>query len=361
LKILYITASGNIHDYRFLSKLVNDYEVLLLHYACSEMLDEIKTMQGLKIISRKSFIRSFPLSSGLSFLRKIYREFQPDIVHTGYAWQVGILASRLNLHPHLSMVWGSDVLVEPDKHFFLKPLVRKVMNQCDHIQCDAEVVKQKIISDYKINSDKITVFPWGIDLNLFKPMDKMKCREKLNMNKNDFVVVFTRSLEKIYGINYLLEGFKIFSKNKPEAKLYLLANGSKKSEVMKQLNDSIKFIGRLPNNEIPIYLNAADVYLSPSLSDGTSLSLLEAMACGLGIVVTDVPAIREWISSENGIIIEKEDPAAIAEALENYYKNRGLNKEHGEKNIRIASEKANWDKNYLKLKEIYRNLTSEKK
>ena len=81
--------------------------------------------------------------SEVPHLKKIYNDFKPDIVHTGYVWQVGILASMLNLHPHLSMPWGSDILVEPDKYFFLKAFVKKVMIQCYHVQCDAEFVKQK--------------------------------------------------------------------------------------------------------------------------------------------------------------------------------------------------------------------------
>jgi len=112
-------------------------------------------------------------------------------------------------------------------------------------------------------------------------------------------------------------------------------------------------IGRVPNTQLPAILNCADVYVSTSLSDGTSLSLLEALACGLGIIVTDVPAIKEWVSEDNGILVRIKDIQGIITALEKYYADPGLAKKHGEKNIQIANDRADWNKNYEKLNLIY--------
>jgi glycosyltransferase involved in cell wall biosynthesis len=361
LKVLYVTSNGGIHDYRFLKKLVEDYDVLLLHYAAHELINEITKLKPIKIISQKPFIKSFPLLSEYFHFRKIYREFMPDIVHSGYVWQAGILASLLNVPCHLSMPWGSDILLEPAKNRIIKAIVRKVMNRCTHIQCDAEFVKNKIIHDYNVTDDKITVFPWGIDLKLFKPAGKAESRKTLNIDNNKFVIIFTRHLEPVYGINDMLEGFKIFSKNKNDVLLLMISGGSLRNDVIKfitqnELEHKVNLIGKIPNAELPAFLSASDVYISPSLSDGTSLSLLEAMAEGPGIVVTDVPAIKEWISEENGIMIPKNSPPAVAEALEKYYNNRKLISEHGEANKKIAAKRADWDKNYLKLKEIYNKI-----
>jgi len=361
LRILYVTSNGGIHDYRFLKKLTVDYEVLLLHYSARNIIDEIRGIKGLKIISKRPFINSFPYLSERKHFRKIYCDFNPDITHTGYVWQVGILASQANVHPHLSMVWGSDTLIEPDKNWYLKKLVRKVVLQADHIQCDAEFVKKKILSDYKIAEDKITVFPWGIDLNLFKPSDKVLCRKQFNFESDKFIVIFNRYLEPVYGVKDLLEGFKLFSKHKTDVLLLILSDGSLRDMVTgfiseNELKNKIQVIGRVANSEIPALLNASDVYISTSLSDGSSLSLLEAMACGKALILSDVPAIKEWADEQNSLIIPRNNPQGISEALEEYYKNRSLIKTHGLNNLKIAPERADWDKNYLKLREIYDNL-----
>ena len=239
MKVLYVTAKGGIHDYRFLKKLVEDYEVLLLHYAADKMISEIQNIKGLKIISRTPFKKSFPLLSEYSHFKKIIREFKPDIIHTGYVWQVGILASLHNFHPHLSMVWGSDVLTEPDDNFAIRKIVKKVMHQADHIQCDAEFVKQKIIGDYNVAPDKITVFPWGIDLGVFKKLNKAECRSGLAIELNKFVIIFDRHLDPIYGANYLLEGFKKFSAGKEDAELFMLSEGPGKAETQSLFHQTI--------------------------------------------------------------------------------------------------------------------------
>lgn len=363
MKVLYVSSNGGIHDYRFLKKLTGDLEVLFLHYASGEIISEIDKLPGLEIISKKPAFKSFPLVSELRHFKKIIKEFRPDIIHSGYVWQVGILPAMAGFHPHLSMPWGSDILIEPDNSFIIKRIVKKVMKQCDHVQCDAEFVKKKIMSDYRLPPDKITVFPWGIDLGLFKKQDTAGAREKLNIDKKKFVIIFNRHFEPVYGIKDLMEGFNIFSKGKNDVLMLMLSEGSQKNDVLKfitenKLEEKINILGRVANTELPGVLNASDVYISTSLSDGSSLSLLEAMACGLGLVVTDVPAIKEWVSEVNGIVVPRKSPAEIANALESYYQNRQLLDSHGIKNIEHAALRCDWDQNYLKLKEIYTRLVN---
>jgi glycosyltransferase involved in cell wall biosynthesis len=341
--------------------MVEDYEVLLLHYASRELIDDIKELKNLKIISKKPIIKSFPLFSELLHFRKVYKKFRPDVVHTGYVWQVGILASIFNIHPHLSMPWGSDVLFQPEKNFIIKKIVKKVMNQCDHIHCDAEYVKHRIKEEYKIDESKFSVFPRGVNLKQFTPLDKINCRKQLGIDPGKFVIHFNRHFEPVYGIDTLLEGYRIFASKKDDVLLLMVSSGSLKGKIEKFLKDNVlgskvNIIGGIPNNKMPLYLSASDVYLSTSISDGTSLSLLEAIAMGLGLIVTDVPALKYWITEKNGILVQRNSPSQVAGALEEYYNNRQLIRAHGDKNISIAKEKADWDKNYSKLREIYKNI-----
>lgn len=365
MKILYVSSNGGIHDYRFLKKLTENYEVLFLFYAAGEIIPEIDKLPNLQIICKKPAFRSMPLLSEIWHFRRVVREFKPDIVHSGYVWQTGILAAMAGFHPHLSMPWGSDILVDPDKSFVMKRIVSKVMKTCDHIQCDAEFVKQKIVNDYGLAPEKITVFPWGIDLELFKMHDRAGARKELNISPDKFVIIFNRHSEPIYGLNYLLEAFKNFSSGKDDVMFLFISEGSQKNSVLKfisdnELEDKTTILGRVPNTELPALLNAADIYVSPSLSDGTSLSLLEAMACGLGLVVTDVPAILEWVNEHNGLIVRKADPEELRLAFEKYYADRALVQKHGNSNVEIAHKRADWDKNYIKLRQIYEALLRDK-
>lgn len=361
MKVLYVSSNGGIHDYRFLKKLVNDYEVLFLHYAAGEIIDEIDKLEHLQIISKKPAFRSMPLISERGHFKKVVDDFKPDIIHSGYVWQVGILAANSGFHPHLAMPWGSDILTEPDKSIFRRMLVKRVMKTCDHVQCDAEFVKKKIIDDYGLRDEAITVFPWGIDLEQFKRSNKIAARDTLKLEQGKFLIIFNRYFEPVYGVENLLEAYRLFAEGKDDVMMIMLSEGSGKVDALKYitlhgLDEKIQVIGRVPNSELPLFLNAADVYVSPSLSDGTSLSLLEAMACGLGLIVTDVPAIKEWVNDENGLMVKRGNTEELRAALEKYYSNRELAAAHGSRNTAIAKERADWDKNYLRLKEIYGKL-----
>jgi glycosyltransferase involved in cell wall biosynthesis len=256
------------------------------------------------------------------------------------------------------MPWGSDILVQPDRYKIIKMIARKVMNQSDFIHCDAEAVKRKIINDYGIDGNRIIVFPRGIDLRLFKSHDRYECRRKLRLDDESFIVIFNRHLTPIYGIEDLLEGFRLFGKDKKDVLMLMLSEGPLKHTVIKfirenRLQSKILLKDNVPNTEVPIFLNAADVYISTSLSDGSSLSLLEALTSGAGIVVTDVPALLDWTCFNNALIVRRKNPEDISKALENYYNNRDLIVRHAKINRQIAAENADWDRNYLKLKEIY--------
>jgi glycosyltransferase involved in cell wall biosynthesis len=108
-----------------------------------------------------------------------------------------------------------------------------------------------------------------------------------------------------------------------------------------------------------MYLNAADIYISTSLSDGTSCSLLEAMACRLPVVVTDLPAIREWVKDDvNGYLVPSENSAALAERIVTLLGNEPLRDQMGTRNLVIAQERADWERNFSILEEIYRGLVN---
>lgn len=365
MKLLYVTTRGAVHDYRFLNKLVNDFDVTLLHYETgNEASEQIRALKKLDIRVRKTLFKSFPLTD-LRYFKKLISELKPDIVHTGYVWQTGVLGAYSGFHPHLSMPWGSDVLIEPDNNPYIKKLVKKVLTTSDHIQCDAEFVKKKIMLDYKVTSEKITVFPWGIDLGMFGKSENTKAREELNIGREKFVILFTRPLEHIYDLNTLLSGFLQFSSGKDDILLLIANEGGLRPFVEKfivkyQLQDKIRLTGWIPNEKLPALFNASDIFVSTSLSDGTSLSLLEAMACGKGLILTKLPAILEWVDDDNGILIDKQNPEELYSSLNKYYYQRELISVHGNKSMQIAAERADWDRNYEKLKVIYENLLNSR-
>ena len=108
---------------------------------------------------------------------------------------------------------------------------------------------------------------------------------------------------------------------------------------------------------MPEYLSCADIYVSSSFSDGTSVALIEAMACALPVVVTDIPSNHEWVSdSKNGYFVPTGDSKALAERIVYLFRNDDIRRKMGEANMKITCNRADWDKNYNKLEQIYAKL-----
>ncbi|MBA7629072.1 D-inositol-3-phosphate glycosyltransferase [subsurface metagenome] len=365
MKILYLTSGGNIHDFRFLKKFKEfGIKIFLLHYSKNSLINDIHKLNLEFLVHKKpKILPSFPLLSQIGHFRKIVNEFKPDIIHSGYVWQVGILPAMLNLHPHLSMPWGSDILVEPDKYYFIKLLVSKVMMQCDHISCDAKFVKERIVNNYKIDEGKITVFPWGVNMDVFKKYNKMKTRNRLNLSENKYILIMTRNFTPIYNIEFFINSIYKLRTIRSDFIVLLIGSGPLESKIKKLVNklnlkDVVKLVGFVNNCEMPYYLSAADVYVSTSISDGTSLSLLEAFACGLPAIVTKVPAVLEWVNNhKNGIVIEQEDESGFVQETSILLDDRNKRKEMGEMNYSIAQTKANWDQNFEILISVYEKLS----
>jgi glycosyltransferase involved in cell wall biosynthesis len=129
----------------------------------------------------------------------------------------------------------------------------------------------------------------------------------------------------------------------------------------KDLNISsvVKFVGRIPHEKMASLLAQADVYVSTSLSDGTSVSLLEAMGSGAFPVVTDIPANREWIiNGENGFLISTSDESILTRKILEAIRNRRLLKEASRKNLKIIEQRADWKTNIGKITDIYEKFST---
>lgn len=375
MKICYVSDNFGITDNKFLLKLhERDYDVHAVSLRKTEISKEFK-ISGIKFYEyckiqrfygkRTKGLNPFWYVSAFRFLKRIISKIKPDILHGGYASISGFICALSNFHPFLLMPWGSDILIEPKKSILKKQLVSYAIKNSDMITCDAESVKKEIIDLFKYDRDKIIVFPRGLDLNIFNPSKKSNILDNLGW-KNSLVVICTRQHKKIYGIEYLIAGIpRVITKFDNVRFMFIgigpLTNIYKRRIKNLGLLKYVKFLGFVPNNFLPYYLNAADVYVSPSLSDGTSICLLEAMACRLPVVVTDIEANLEWVENGyNGLICSKRNSEDLADKISFILENAKLRKEMGHRNYEIVKERADWGKNFLKLEEIYIKLTKNK-
>jgi len=371
MRICYVSNNFEIHDYRFLKKMAeNNYDVHAVSLKKSEVDDKFK-VDGIKYYEfckigkfyQKRFhgLNPFWFITAAKFLKEIINEVGPDILHGGYTSISGFICALTGFHPFLLMAWGSDILIDPDKNPIIKKIVSFSINHADMITCDAEIVKKEIVQNYQYDEKKIVVFPWGINLDIFNPDNNEMPTELLEWH-DKIIVVCTRQHKKIYGIEYLINAIPlVIEKNKNVRFLFIGDGPLTKTYInkLKQLNVDkyAKFVGKLKNENLPLYLSNSDIYISPSLSDGSSLCLMEALACGLPVVVTNIAANHEWVRNNyNGIFCYKRDSEGIAKSIIKLASDKNLRMKMRENSLNIARESADWNINFSKLEKVYRQL-----
>jgi glycosyltransferase involved in cell wall biosynthesis len=160
----------------------------------------------------------------------------------------------------------------------------------------------------------------------------------------------------------LIRAIPIVLKDEPETKFLIAGDGSERKILEREaeslnINSSLEFLGRVPHEDMPNLLSQADIYVSTSLHDGTSVSLLEAMGSGVFPVVTDIPANREWITNgENGLLVSAYEAESLASKIIHAIRNRELARKSREGNRLIVEQRALWPEYIKKVKDIYVNI-----
>jgi glycosyltransferase involved in cell wall biosynthesis len=183
--------------------------------------------------------------------------------------------------------------------------------------CPSDEIKNEMIN-YGFKGSKITVIPNGIDTNEFKPpsaQERLEARKKLSINSNTFVAIFAGRLEPAKGVEYLIDAWK--TNNTPDATLLLIGKGYLEGELRQRAagDKSIRFEGWTA--DIKVYFAAADVFVLPSLAEGMPNALIEAMACGLPCIGSDIGGTTELIiADKTGMLASPSDVKTLASAIE---------------------------------------------
>jgi len=296
-------------------------------------------------------------------LRRLIRDFRPDILHAGFVTTVGVVAALSGFRPILLMPWGSDILLQPRSSRVRRHLAMFALGRARLITCDAEVVKREILALNPRPPEEIVVFPWGIDISLFRPDATARRTVRRDLGIGDAeILICTRALAPVYGVHDFIAALPSVFDRRPRAEALIVGDGPQRAELEELaaglgLAGRIRFLGAVPNRMLPTYLAASDVYVSASHSDGSSLSLLEALACGLPVAVTDVPAILEWVEDgKHGRVAPIGEPGALADRIVELLDDDGLRATASEANRALAEERADWDRNFRMLETMYARL-----
>jgi glycosyltransferase involved in cell wall biosynthesis len=295
-------------------------------------------------------------------IRKLLKKIDPDVLDSHYIAGQGYLAALSGFHPLVLTAWGSDILIAPKQSRFHRFVIQRVLKRADKIICDSEVVRTNLL-DLKADPVKIAKIFNGIDSNLFAPEKKdAHLKRKLQIDEEAQLVICTRNFESIYNHDMLFKSIPLILAEEPNTVFVMVGAGSLREylESLAQeldIRESVRFVGYVPHSDLPNYLASSDVYVSTSLSDSTSLSLQEAMACEVPPVVTDVLANREWVTDEEtGFIIPFNDMVKLAERIVYLLRNKQLRMSFGAKGRQIIVDNADYITEMGKVEELYSDL-----
>jgi L-malate glycosyltransferase len=362
VRVLYFTRGYSAHDHRFLSGLAqtgNDVGYLRLEPATAaddpHALPDGITPLSLEESARRVTWRDYPrLRRKLS---AVLDEFAPDVVHAGPVQRSALLTASAGFAPLVTMSWGSDILLDA-RGGLGRLAARYTLARTSVFVCDCRAVRDAGIA-LGAPADRVVVFPWGVDLQRFSPGDGSALRRSLGW-ENAFVLLSARSWERLYGIDTLVEGFIQAARRESALRLLLLGGGSLEAHVRARLADAglteqVHFAGTAALEHLPSLYRAADLYVSASRSDGSSISLLEALACGLPALVSDIAGNREWVSpDENGWWFRTGDSRSLTDAILEARTAGSRLSERGKCGRAIVEARADWKRNFPKLLEAYR-------
>lgn len=244
-------------------------------------------------------------------VRRAVAALAPDIVHGHYVTSYGMLAAAAGARvPLVLTAWGSDLLVTPHEGAALRLLTAWVLRRADLITADSRDVLDAIAA-YRPRARQREVF-WGADTTRFRPLPAAE-------REPGFHVASLRAWEPNYRIAVVVDALAELRASGP-ATLHLFGSGSGQAALRAQvqssgLGDAVVWHGQVSAQQLPLMLARCSASVSVPVNDATSVSLLEAMACGLPVVVSDLPANRQWVTPEGGMVVAGGDAHAVAQAL----------------------------------------------
>ncbi|MBC8525762.1 MAG: glycosyltransferase family 4 protein [Candidatus Cloacimonetes bacterium] len=269
-------------------------------------------------------------------VRKLIMRIKPDIINAHFLTSYGFIIALLNLRmPVLLTLHGSDVLITPQKSLMYRLAAKYTLSKLDYYFSAATHISVILEKKYHVKSTKITTIQYGVDV---KKITQMQSDIK------DIGFISTRNFVQNSNISIIIKAFAQYVKKNPENKLYILGSGVQEKELHDlveslEVKENIIFTGKLQHDELLKFLVRAKNYLSMTTSDGSSLSLLEAMAAKVIPIVSDIRANREVL----------QDAAYYSEiSVENLFITMNKScyvKEIIERNFNYVAQYADFEKN----------------
>ena len=322
------------------------------------------------LLKATSFAKSFSSFAGiiqmpLFLFSFILRAREPimrsDLVHCQWIFPSIVAYFYSFFKPFMITSRGEELgIIQRSK--FKTFIIKLILKRCSYMTANNQHQSTELKSFFH-DSNKVSFTPNGIDIIKFKKNDSKKSKSLTKLPDNKFVVLFIGWLIKRKGIDYLMPAInKIVKKNK-KFFFVIIGDGEMKDFVTKYLErnnllNNVKLLDKVEPNKMPYFINSSEVFILPSLAEGRPSVILEAMACGVPVIATNIGGNNELIKDgENGILISPKSVKSISNGLMSLYNNKTLyNKIKRNSRKAIIDAKVSWESCAINFIRIYKEV-----
>jgi L-malate glycosyltransferase len=295
-------------------------------------------------------------------IKKLIKTIKPDLIHAHFIAKYGFHLPDLKFRPTIVSAWGDDVLILPKKSRLICWYTKKVLDSVDRVYAVSRNIGDHVVSDFCIPETRVHYLPFGIDTGLFTP------RPDAGAGGDGIIRIFSnRGFFPVYDTLTLVRGFARACRENSALCLTLKGEGPQEEEIRALvtslgLDNRVTFRKKTAYVDVPRDYREADIFITTSVSDGTPVSVLEAMASGLPCIATAVGGIPEWIEDNvTGLLVQPGSEEQVAQKILTLAREPALRKRLGSAARDVIVKNGQWnslmaeaEKDYLALIETYR-------
>ena len=319
-------------------------------------------------LSAQFNIRKFRYLFWIFAIHRLVRKLQPDILHGHGVASAGWLGAMSGFHPFLITAHGSDLLLLEKRSRLHRLLSSWALKKADYVICVSRELTNKAAL-LGVKQDRIETVHLGVDTSVFSPSDETSnLRSHLDLLPGPLVLSI-RPISPVYRPLDLANAIPLVLKRFPHVHFAIFTFNSdpvtlsqfQQQLINNQSSYAVQYIGSLKDDSIIAkYYRTVDICISIAESDGTPISVLEAMASGSALVVSNLSTIHDWIHNEQeGLVVPVGDVNTIADAIVRLLEDENLRKRLGQNAAEVIRDRGDTQYWTQRALSVYKKLINE--
>lgn len=345
-----------IHAHELSKAIVNKGHKVTVFTCEKENKSNYGIVDGYELYNFKPFFHLFGNAIAPSMFFSLFNKIEDfDVIHAhSHLFFSTNLTTFINKFKKTPLVITNHGLVSQTapislQKIFLPTIAKWTFKNADAVICYTPEMKKEM-ENWGIPSDNVHVIHNGVDVEHFRPLDENK----------EYDIIWIGRYVPGKGVEYLINSISKLRKEIKDLKVLMIGSGPLKKNIDKMvfqmdLTNSIHFIEKISNLDLPVFYNKSKVFVLTSLEEGVPRTLLEAMSCGLTVVCSDLPQLKRLVE-ECGILVPKKDVSYLVNVITNIINDYELVKKLGQNARNRVLKKYSWDDTVNKTLKLYEEL-----